>query len=233
MTTRKTYDNIDTKTAEYAIKEYNKGYYRRSVRNVDLDKITNDLFSSFFKKKNEIGIFDLLLHVAKEYGGMERCSNVDREDVCLEISDRIDNSDFNIGGLYYIEFIRSIDTLDELIKKSGENTRHIWRIIRPFLNTNKKVHGKKCNWSTLASKFLHFMNPNVFPIMDSRSKRFYRITKYDGNHVRQYFECIKVVNDILSDKEPKIDMPYLRTIDGPHYQGDIKMIDKIAYILGG
>ena len=222
------YDNIDTDEAKKAIIKYNSGDYNGHL-NVSLDRTTLALFRQFHEENSSVKIYDLLLYISKYYGGMDRCGDKDRERVCKEIADRVNNH--TIGGHDYMEYIKRIHNINYLL---GRNRvlLYVNKIMIPFLNIQTKLSNNRRNWPVLASKFLHFMNNKTFPIMDRKSRVFYKIKKDGISHTQQYLECIKIVNQILSG-ESKMCIRELRKVDGEHYQGDIKMIDKIAHTLGG
>ena len=92
---------------------------------------------------------------------------------------------------------------------------------------------EKSEFYVMASKFLHFLRPDVFAPMDSNSRKFFFGKEYEKyNSPSGYMEMLTILNQILNGKWGSIDLKALREVDGEHYHGDIKMIDKIAYTLG-
>jgi hypothetical protein len=61
---------------------------------------------------------------------------------------------------------------------------------------------KNCLHSVVgASKLLHFVNPNVFPIWDSNIAKFLGISKSNVESVAKYIDYVHEVNNIRGEKE--------------------------------
>jgi hypothetical protein len=87
--------------------------------------------------------------------------------------------------------------------------------------------GKK-NWQVWGTKFWHFLNPDAFPIEDSRVDKFFVLT--DLNSVDKYLKFLNRFREFaLSHQEW---LAQLRQVDGGLAWCDNKLWDKMCYGLG-
>jgi hypothetical protein len=97
-------------------------------------------------------------------------------------------------------------------------------LYRPFV---KPLYGKS-NWLVWATKFWHFLNPDAFPIEDSRVDTFLVIDR--SNSVNGYLSfCNKFREFSLSRQDW---LPELRQVDGGLAWCDNKLWDKVFYGFG-
>ncbi|RMH39054.1 MAG: hypothetical protein D6694_11530 [Gammaproteobacteria bacterium] len=106
----------------------------------------------------------------------------------------------------------------------------IWTIF-----TNVHTSGsKKKNYITLCTKLLHFIRPDIFIPCDERVKNFFIGRKHVNPN--DYQKILVIVKDIINGKDH--DCPFchniriIRKMDWRWYHGDVKMVDKIAFVCG-
>ncbi len=222
----KRYDEISSADAEQAIRDYNEGIYSRTgKRNVDIDAEGRDIFNNGIGTTKE-EIRRQIYWIKRDYGGV--VGEVPQEDYTHLVDVIYGNLPSYKKALYMY-----MDINDLLVNK-------VWNILFDPFQSKKVVSKKYLVWST---KFLHFLNPETFPILDWNAARFYGLIRIRNNaHVSKYGKkslnkedyilCVSVIREILSGGLNWFDYNKLCRVDGRHYQSDIKLIDKIAYQLG-
>ena len=211
----KKYDKISEADAEQAVRDYNEGTdLHTDMKNPDVDHVGRVLFESGLGRcMEEIEV--QARWVADDYGGVREHIDQTAKQAAKNIySERVQ----------YDCIVRSISPLISKVP----NTNEIEYLRGKFL----KQSGLPQDAIVLAYKFLHFLRPDVFPPVDSHARRFYDV-QGGSRSISAYEEALKRVQYILRGNVSSIDIAKLRRVDGPHYQGDIKLIDKIAYQLGG
>jgi len=92
----------------------------------------------------------------------------------------------------------------------------------PFI---KPLHGKK-NWQVWATKFWHFLNPDAFPIEDSRVDRFFKLAA-KSHSADKYMELLRRFAEFR--REYDVWLPKLRVADEGQAWSDNKLWDKVCY----
>ena len=102
-------------------------------------------------------------------------------------------------------------------------------LYRPFIKPLREKDGKeKSHWQAWATKFWHFLNPDAFPIEDSRVNSFFVIT--GNNSVEKYLRFANKFREYTLSHQGWL--PQLRQVDGGLAWCDNKLWDKMCYGLG-
>jgi hypothetical protein len=95
-------------------------------------------------------------------------------------------------------------------------------LLDPFLRGPKR-------WLVWASKTLHFLRPDAFPILDSRAEKALGLSRRENlaQYYRTYCEVIRAL--LISNAGV---LTTARDIDKGSSPSDLKLLDKILYELG-
>lgn len=215
-----TYQTVTLVDAISAIQEYNEEIYGKSGRkNVEIDAEGKALFKSGLGV-TEDAIGRQVKWIGKDYGGTANTL------ASIKLPGLIAADIYRVRDVYS----RQISALSPLIKKTPR-WEEIRTLYRPFEQVLRSPQGKRTwkDWITWATKFWHFLNPEVFSIMDSRARRFYQIRSGSAPG-DAYAELLERCRWLLINRQDWL--PKLRSADGSHAWSDIKLFDKVAYELG-
>jgi hypothetical protein len=206
-----TYRTVTLQIAQSAIKAYNIGSYG-CLKNPDLDQQALDMFSDGLgSSSGKIG--RQVEFIGRDYGGAAgfKAAYALVPDITRDIvANREHYEQAAASALPLPTQLPSRDAIEILY--------------RPFV---KPLHGKS-NWQVWATKFWHFLNPEAFPIEDSRVDKFFVLS--DVNSVDKYLKLLKRFREFsLSHQEW---LPQLRQVDGGLAWCDNKLWDKMCYGLG-
>lgn len=210
------YKNVSKNQVLEAIRRYNDpkdragNWYGRP--NVEIDCEGRKLFQQGLAS-NKGELIKQLHWIACDYAGVMGQGNPIV--LCEKIARNI---------LHDSSYRQDINELSPLVQQCP-SASDVERLFGPF----QVKYGTGRKWMTLASKFWHFLRPDVFAPMDSRAKTFFDLK---GNDPCEYRKLLKIIHDILKGCQEEIDLAAMKAADGAHYLGDIKMIDKVAYVLG-
>lgn len=203
-----TFRTISLEKARLAVKVYNEGLYG-SVKNPTLDRDALDMFADGLGA-TEAKIFRQVCFIGDDYGGVAGYPSA------LKLADSIAKDIASRRGEYEAA-ISSTPPLMEIIP--SKQTIEI--LYKPFI----KPLGNKSNWLVWATKFWHFLNPNSFPIEDSRVDTFFGINL--PNSVDKYLTlCERFRVFALSHQDW---LAALREVDAGDAWCDIKLWDKMCY----
>ncbi|GIX16478.1 MAG: hypothetical protein KatS3mg119_0664 [Rhodothalassiaceae bacterium] len=218
---RNPFEDISPQMAQKAIREYNSGYFLSpSVPNVKLDQEGREKFRKA-DLRNPHSLADTLWWITTEYGGIMRRPPIFVETCCNLIAENIMSSEGYIDSLLDMPPLK--DTLPDMDT--------ITEIMRPF---HALIPNESSYFAfTAATKWLHFSRPDIFIPLDSRARRFYRLPASNANYnAKHYHATLSIIRDVIIGKIDKINLDALKQAD-KFYMGDIKLLDKIAYTLGG
>jgi hypothetical protein len=206
-----TYRTITREVAEQAIKAYNDGTYG-CLKNPDLDRQACDMFADGLgSTSGKIG--RQVEFIGRDYGGAAgfKAAYALAPDITRDIVANLEQYEqAALSALPILTQVPSRDTIEILY--------------RPFV---KPLHGKS-NWQVWGTKFWHFLNPDAFPIEDSRVDKFFVLT--DLNSVDKYLKFLNRFREfVLSHQEW---LPHLRQVDGGLAWCDNKLWDKMCYGIG-
>jgi hypothetical protein len=203
-----TWKTITLERAKSAVKAYNEGVYG-CLKNPDLDRQARDMFadglgSSCSKIERQVEF------IGRDYGGAAgfKAAFVLAPDIARDIFANRDR---------YVQAARS--ALPILTKVPSRDTIEI--LYDPFV---KPLHGKS-NWQVWGTKFWHFLNPDAFPIEDSRVDTFFALT--DLNSVDKYLKFLNRFRGFVLAHQSWL--PELRQVDGGDAWSDTKLWDKMCY----
>ena len=202
---------IDQATAVRAVNAYNRGKYRGRL-NVDIDMDGYQRFSDGLSQ-HRANLIEQLRFIGEDYGGVHR--RFLTHSICDEaalIAERIAPvlRGFTAAGSATAPLVERIPDEDALTF-----------LFAPFVTTKR--------WSVWASKTLHFLRPESFPVLDSRAKRALGAASL-GTSVRDYrrfctfFRCAMIENASA--------LHAARAVDDGMSNSDVKLLDKILYEVG-
>jgi len=206
-----TWRSITIEDAKSAVKAYNEGTYG-CLKNPALDQQARDMFleglgSTSGKINRQVDF------IGRDYGGAAgfKAAYALAPDIARDIvANREQYAQVALAALPILTEIPSREAIEILY--------------RPFV---KPLHGKS-NWQVWGTKFWHFLNPEAFPIEDSRVDKFFVLA--DLNSVDKYLRFLNRFREFaLSHQEW---LPHLRQVDGGLAWCDNKLWDKMCYGLG-
>lgn len=180
------YRTVTLDRAALAVKVYNEGMYG-CVKNPDLDDRAHAMFADGLGSTNA-RIEEQVGFVGKDYGGAAgfKAAYSLIPDIAHDIF--ANRTEFEQAALSALPILTRVPS-----KKAVEV------LYRPFV---KPLHGKR-NWQVWATKFWHFLNPNAFPIEDSRVDKFFLVNEENSadKYVRfadRFRDFIRAHQDWLS-----------------------------------
>ena len=202
---------IDPATAASAVRAYNAGSYR-GRRNIDVDRAAYDRFRSGLPTDERM-LIDCIRFVGEDYGGAqarflphgyreEAALIVARFKPCLE------------------DWTLFVNSARPLADEPPDEVR-MTVLLRPFEGTKR--------WPVWATKTMHFIRPDAFPILDSRARKAIGLANLGGTP-RDYVRYCSTVRDILGGNHEALDAA--RRADESASPSDLKLLDKILYQLG-
>lgn len=209
-----TFHTITLDRACLAVKVYNEGLYG-VLKNADLDDRGRDMFANGLGSTLET-VERQVEFIGRDYGGAAGFK------AAYALIPAIARDIFSNRDQYEQAAVSALPILQQI---PSRNTIEI--LYRPFV---KPLHGK-INWQVWATKFWHFLNPNAFPIEDSRVDKFFLLN--DSNSVDKYLRFLNKFRDFALTHADWL--PHLRTIDGHADKEpcpDNKLWDKMCYGLG-
>ena len=202
---------ITLEKAIRAVKAYNSGNYR-GRKNTELDLQVRQTFTAGLAPTLE-GILAQVRLIGDDYGGVAGfpAAITLAPVIAAEIHANRDSYTALItAALPLMQVQSSVDTVAHLLQ--------------PFTFTTP-LHGKR-NWHVWASKFWHFLNPDAFPIQDSRVARFFSLGSYPNSPAR-YVELLHRFREFAIAHQSWL--ASLRTADGGYAWSDTKVWDKVCY----
>lgn len=202
---------LDPAVAVRAVAEYNAGSYRGRT-NIELDRIAYDRFRDGIPEETD-ALIDLVRFVGEDFGGAQRrfLPHGYREEAALIVQ--------NLRPLLgpWRSAIGAARPLREVVPTEAT----FGLLLAPFVGTKR--------WPVWASKTLHFVRPDAFPILDSRAKIALGMRSL-GSSPSEYRRFCMVLLEVLAENREAIDAA--RRVDGGTSPSDLKLLDKILYQLG-
>jgi hypothetical protein len=201
---------IDSKDAVQAICDYNRGFYR-GRRNIDLDREAYDRFRNGLSNDLQ-QLINQLAFVGEQYGGAQE--RFLPHDIPTEAGLIAPNLHRVIS-----QWLKTVTDAKPLI---GEvpNESTLAFLFSPFTATKQ--------WGVWASKTLHFLRPDVFPILDSNAKKPLRLNC--GSSSRDYHRFCSCLREVLQANAEAL--AAARAADISESSTDLKLLDKILFQLG-
>ena len=202
---------IDAKDAVQHVCDYNAGCYR-GRRNIDLDREGYERFRNGLSNDLE-QLIDQIGFVGEQYGGVqERFLPHDIPTEAALIATKLHRS---LG-----QWVSVVEDAKPLVGEV-QNESTLSFLLSPFTATKQ--------WGVWASKTLHFLRPDVFPILDSNAKKSLGLTNLGGSS-RDYRRFCFGFRDVLLANAQAI--AAARIADANEAPTDLKLLDKILYQLG-
>lgn len=213
-----TYDTVTIADALDAIRRYNRGVYGKSGKtNLDIDREGKSLFQNGLEGNKE-GLERQIRWVGKDYGGTAHTI------ASKELPSRIADTILEDWDAYRSKMLGQHPLIE------GTMSEALIRVLyQPFTQRLETDKRSLKNWMTWATKVWHFVNPEAFQIMDSRAKRFYRIST-SKDPVDSYLELGEKTRELLLKREAWL--ADMRAVDQGEAWSDLKLWDKVAYELG-
>ncbi len=203
---------LDFESARQRLISYNTGFYRGHP-NLDLDARGYKLFAGGLPDEPE-ALVEMIRFVGEDYGGAQK-RFLNGQEFRQVSEDIARNFSASPGLARASQLIKSVDPIETIIPPESV----VADLFRPF-RTDK-------HWPVWASKFLHFLRPDTFPILDSRAESaldLRRRTPYD----RYYVEFMSKFRETMRDnKDTLASLHSLEDFVSPHI---VKVLDKILYV---
>jgi len=202
---------IPVEIAIQAIREYNAGCYK-GRRNIDLDHEGYELFQGGLSDDENEQV-EQLRFVAEEYGAVQQRflphSIVDEARlVAKNLAPILDEWGAKVAQSRPLRYHSPDEGVLELL-------------LRPFTATKR--------WPVWAAKVLHFLRPDVFPILDSRAECALGISPA-SNPVSRYARFCSTFREVLLANEHAL--ACAREVDKGNSPSDLKLLDKILFEMG-
>jgi len=201
---------LDSETAICAVRLYNAGRYRGRP-NIVLDRMAYDLFRNGLPN-DEINLIEMLRFVGEDYGGAQRrfLPHDYRDEAALIVAKLLpvlNQWRATVAGAQPL-----------LVNLANVNT--LSSLLAPFVCTKR--------WAVWATKTLHFLRPDAFPILDSRARKSLGLK--EGGSPRHYYRfCSSFQRALLQNMEA---LDAARAVDNGTSPTDLKLLDKVLFQLG-
>jgi len=204
--------DITPEVAIRAVRAYNAGTYR-GRRNVDVDRIAYERFRGGLPD-DQHSLVDMIRFVGEDYGGAQRrfLPHGYAEEAALIVA-KLRPA---LG-----QWRSVVDAALPLAQRVPSELT-LTLLLAPFAGTKL--------WSVWASKTLHFLRPDVFPILDSRAKKAVGMAALGGSARDYHRFCIAIRAALV---ENRVAIAAARAADEGISPSDIKLLDKILYEIGG
>ncbi|HKT87398.1 MAG TPA: hypothetical protein VJQ59_03110 [Candidatus Sulfotelmatobacter sp.] len=202
---------ISSSDAIGAIREYNRAHYRGKL-NTALDREAYDRFRHGLARDLE-ELTDQITFVGEQYGGAQRrfLPHGIRAEAAVIARNLLNVLD---------RWIKLVTDAQPLAKTIPDETT-IDFLFSPFAGSKR--------WPVWASKTLHFIRPDVFPILDSNAKKPLGLANLGGSP-REYRQFCLRFRDVLVTSRDSLEAA--RAEDAGESPSDLKLLDKILFQLG-
>lgn len=207
-----THMTIDLETAKKAVLAYNHGTYG-ARKNLDLDEEGRRLFSGGLGR----AVADIerqVRFVGVDYGGAAGFK------AAYSLVPAI-AQDLCASQPKYGKTVRDARPILE----TPAVVALVHEVFLPFV---KPLHQKR-NWLVWASKFWHFLNPEAFPVLDSRVSRFLGVSG-DRNSPEKYVLMTEKFREFALAHRDWV--PELRSVDVGLSWSETKLWDKVMFGVG-
>lgn len=196
--------------AREAVAAYNRGSYR-GRRNVDVDRIAYSRFRSGLPA-DQARLTELIRFVGEDYGGAQSRF--------LPHGFRVESATIAANLLTVQELWTARLAATVPLRERAPTSEVLTDLVAPFVATKR--------WTVWASKTLHFLRPDVFPILDSRAEKALGVTL--GRTAKDYERYCSLFRDVLVSNGAA--MAAGKAADMGQSASDLKLLDKILYQLG-
>lgn len=204
--------HFDPETARRAVNTYNSGDYR-GRRNVEIDRYAYERFRNGLPD-DEDELVELVRFVGEDYGGAQ-----------LRF---LPHGYLEEAALIVKSLLPVLDHWRDTVAAAGPLRDNVLdcsvleRLFDPFTGTKR--------WPVWASKMMHFLRPDVFPILDSRAKNAIGLPSL-GSSPRHYHRYCTLIREVLVENYAAL--AAAAEVDAGAAPSELKLLDKILYELGG
>lgn len=205
------YKSITLDDARKAILAYNASCYTDGLKSTEIDEKACALFQTGLAP-TLAEIERQVRFIAVDYGGIAgfRAATALIPKITHDIYDIRDRyADLTMNARPLREGVAPVRTIEVLFK--------------PFMRS--EAFYNKHTWQVWAAKFLHFLNPDAFPIEDSRVDKFFHIS--GSNSPEKYLRLASRFRDFALSHQSWL--APLRELDGDPECSDNKLWDKVCY----
>jgi hypothetical protein len=200
---------IDPREATRHVQDYNAGSYR-GCGNIFLDaeayrRFTEGLSREFAE------LVDQIAFVGERYGGAQERFVDTREEAKLIVSRLLPVLD---------EWLAVVAAAKPLTQEIPDKATLDF-LFFPFEGTKQ--------WPVWASKTLHFLRPDILPILDSEAKKPLGLTSL-ANSGRGYYEFCSVFRGAMLESSENL--AAARVADHGASPTDLKLLDKVLFQIG-
>jgi hypothetical protein len=199
---------IDSSEAAKRVREYNAGSYR-GWSNIKLDREAYNRFRNGLSDDLD-DLTDQIVFVGDQYGG----AHGEFAEIRAEAALIATNLHLVLGQ--WREAVGDAKPLDAGV--SDERT--LDSLFHPFTGTKQ--------WGVWASKTLHFLRPDAFPIFDSNAKK--ALSLRCGSSSRDYHRFCSYFRDVLLANLDAVRAA--RRADNMESPTDLKLLDKVLFQIG-
>jgi hypothetical protein len=209
-----TCNTISLEQALAGVRAYNCGFYR-GVSNTDLDSQARQQFASGLGVTLS-EIREQVNFIGDDYGGAAGFQKA------LTLVPNIAEAIFTSRA----SFAKNASDAPHVLRGSVSR-ESLLVLYQPFVTA--PLHGKR-NWHVWATKFWHFLNPDAFPIEDSRVDIFFGLRGRDAS-VKKYEEFLCRYRRFVSERRDWV--PRLQEADQGLAWCENKLWDKVFYEAAG
>jgi hypothetical protein len=163
---------------------------------------------------DELELIDMVRFVGEDYGGAQRrfLPHGYREEAALIVANL-----FPVLDKWRVA-VTSARPLAESIPEEAT----LEFLLSPFVGTMR--------WPVWASKTLHFLRPDAFPILDSHVKKALGMVTLGSSPRDYHWFCVSFHKALVANRDV---LAAARNVDKGTAPSDLKLLDKILYQLGG
>ncbi len=200
---------INPDEAAQCVQQYNSSFYR-GRSNIELDREAYDIFRGGLSRDHD-RLVDQITFVGERYGAaQERFGSIRREAELIA-------SNFRPILDKWLKVVMEAKPLVQSVPDQAT----LDFLFSPFEGTKQ--------WPVWASKTLHFLRPDVFPILDSNAKKPIGM-KNLTNSSRGYYQFCSAFRDVLVAN--LVALGAARNADASESPTELKLLDKILFQLG-
>jgi len=204
------FESITLPVAVQAVQAYNAGLYAGGMKNPDLDRRARAVFAQGLASTPD-GVLEQVRFIGVDYGGAAGFK------AAYSLVPAI-AADIFAARDRYGAAARAVPPL----LRAAVQVQVVEELYAPFV---KELHGKR-NWLVWATKFWHFLNPDAFPVLDSRVDDFFRTGGRSQSPSKYVFVCGRFRDFSVAHHAW---LPELRKADGGLAWSETKLWDKVCY----
>jgi len=204
---------LDPAACRTRILEYNSERYRGFGTNVEIDSRGYAVFSSGISRdRNQL--IQQVLFVGEVYGGAQARF--------LPGGYKAESERITGKLMIDLEGYWSLLAASRPLVETIPLEQSLERLLSPFDATKR--------WFVWGTKFLQFLRPDTFPIVDSRVTKVLGLDE-GGSMGRRYHRAMRVIREVVNRNFDLLEE--LRIWDERRCPSVLKVLDKVLYVQGG